>query len=116
MNIQEVFDKAAYHLLTQKQRSVNQYNKCMYRGDGGKMCAVGVLIPDELYDDSMEHCTVESILDGHYDLEFLKPHVTILDELQVVHDHKDPRMWLSCLNTLAVKYKLKTSVLEQVAS
>jgi hypothetical protein len=116
MNIQEVFDTVATHLLTQKERSVNEYNKCMYRGDGGKMCAVGVLIPDESYDDRMEFSPVESILERYDALMFLKPHMSILSELQTIHDYSDPRMWLNCLESLAFKYKLKTNVLEQLAS
>lgn len=47
------------HLTKQKAQSMGDYGKdgeggCMYRGEEGKMCAVGCLIKDEFYDRLME--------------------------------------------------------------
>jgi hypothetical protein len=42
------------HLTKQRARSVDSGGGCAYRGDGGMMCAVGCLIPDDKYHKNME--------------------------------------------------------------
>ena len=61
MTTQELFDKVAVHLLTQDQRSMGHFighsddrPQCAYRGDKGRMCAIGCLITDEHYDIALE--------------------------------------------------------------
>ena len=49
MDSQEIFDKVVDHLRKQGHRSVDEYGSCMYRAPNGDMCAVGCLIPDNLY-------------------------------------------------------------------
>lgn len=51
MTNQEAFDKMIVHLKNQgwEQSLVNNNGDCAYRSSDGKMCAVGVLIPDEEY-------------------------------------------------------------------
>lgn len=49
----EVITRVAKHLAQQKERAIGG-NGCMYRTPGGKMCAVGCLIPDELYSESFD--------------------------------------------------------------
>ena len=48
---QEVFDVVAKHLLTQNAKSMDDPwdEMCAYRGENGRRCAVGALIPDDLY-------------------------------------------------------------------
>jgi hypothetical protein len=48
MTKQEIFDKVAAHLLTQRKRCVNQTGDCVYRSDDGLKCAAGCLIPDDV--------------------------------------------------------------------
>ena len=50
---QSVYDKVCAHLAAQKTRSMNA-NGCAYRGALGRSCAVGCLIPDEIYDPDMD--------------------------------------------------------------
>lgn len=52
----------ADHLAKQRERSVNAKDICQYRGPNGTMCAVGVLIPDELYSTKLEQTTIMSLL------------------------------------------------------
>jgi hypothetical protein len=61
MNRQEIFDKVAKHLLTQNAPATVVYDgpdgdvlHCVYRSPAGLKCAVGVLIPDELYHPGIE--------------------------------------------------------------
>jgi hypothetical protein len=51
---QEVFDKVAVYLLNQPERCEDFDEKCLYRGPNGNKCAVGFLIPDELYQPSWD--------------------------------------------------------------
>jgi len=58
MSMQSVFTKVATHLLTQRAKSVGRDKEgeslCQYRGEGGRSCAIGCLIPDELYNQVYE--------------------------------------------------------------
>lgn len=62
LTLQGVYDKVARHLLTQRARSrlsVAPHCKdlgggCAYRGEGGRACAVGCLIPDNAYDPGFD--------------------------------------------------------------
>jgi hypothetical protein len=58
MNAQEIFDKVVTHLRTQGKQAKNTSDDCVYRRPNGLMCAVGCLIPDELYDPALEGATV----------------------------------------------------------
>ena len=101
MTEQEVFDKVAPHLLTQQVAAYgpnpnpgdeSQGKSCLYRGPNGTMCAVGCLIPDEVYNPVMEGSGVENLLDAYEEeLPDLVPHVDLLVRLQAVHDRYMPR-------------------------
>jgi hypothetical protein len=53
--LQALLDRMADHLATQKARAVEpKSGVCRYRAEGGLMCAVGCLIPAELYDSDIE--------------------------------------------------------------
>jgi hypothetical protein len=59
MNLQPLFDEIVAHLRKQNARSLNVSqltgaSGCAYRGDNGLTCAVGCLIPDELYSPFIE--------------------------------------------------------------
>ena len=56
MNTQEMFSKIVTHLRAQGKPSINpdMHDSCMYRSKDGCMCAVGVLMTDEHYDDGVE--------------------------------------------------------------
>ncbi len=57
MNNQEIYDKVSKHLLTQNKKSKLD-GKCSYRGDNHTSCAIGCLIPYDLYDSQMEGGTI----------------------------------------------------------
>lgn len=60
MKLQEIFDKAARHLMHMEGPSMDTFNDtCAYRGEdhgefNGQMCAVGVFIKDEFYHEDLE--------------------------------------------------------------
>lgn len=59
LNKQEIFDKCLGHMRKQGTPCVNGDNICLYRGEGGARCAIGALILDEFYDESLEGNTVD---------------------------------------------------------
>ena len=132
MNRQEVFDKVRTHLLAQGRKSVihcGTYEEtCAYRSLDGS-CAVGCLIPDELYDPEIEGTTVEGLLttnatiavvDGlpiwtaqvadspicrHLGIENLGD-VEFLQQLQKIHDTVPPAAWADQLEAFRQKHGL----------
>ena len=105
MTSQEIFDTVLDHLREQGKASVGRSNECRYRGEDGTSCAVGCLLPDELYHPLIEGVAVEQLLgadslpssykshaheilpimariEGHLGAEHLK----LLKELQDAHD------------------------------
>lgn len=55
MDTQTVVDKVLKHLWDQGECSRDPFiNACAYRGRNGTKCAIGILIPDEIYLPEME--------------------------------------------------------------
>jgi len=123
MEAQEIFDKVATHLLKQGRRSTQPESgeMCAYRGADGTKCAVGVLIPDELYNDMMEGRTIVGLLDSEqYNLpEWMSKNEGLLGSLQSVHDResrwKDSATMKRALRTVAGDNRLTSDVLEELA-
>lgn len=112
-SFQEIFDTVCTQLAAQGGPSMkfikttydtNGSVSCAYRGENGRMCAMGVLIKDEEYDPKFEGKTafkVMSILDlekvGSIRKEFI-------DELQSAHDYAATVVGVAC-NELAPWYR-----------
>lgn len=109
MNRQEIYDTVKKHLLTQGKKSeiVGNYGaECVYRGPDGLRCAIGALIPDYLFDSSMENKTVRSLLKDHPEVaEHLGATYSedraFLECLQGIHDCNTPAAWSEQLERLA---------------
>lgn len=88
MNAQQIFNTVAAHLFAQGKQSKNlESGCCLYRGPGDTMCAVGCLIPDDVYDKRMENWSVRTVISRYEALYRLGPHERLLDLLQTTHDH-----------------------------
>jgi hypothetical protein len=63
MTKQEIFNKVYAHLIAQGNRARapgrSGLMKCAYRASDGGMCAIGCLIPDELYKRELEEYSVD---------------------------------------------------------
>ncbi len=146
MSLQSVFDTVAAHLLSQGRRSwrgdkATGVGMCRLRADDGARCAVGCLLPDEVYDESLEGRTIDTIMhtaewqrgsSGPYScaamparrawdhLAGLAPEAadgqlgSLLGELQAVHDKMDPARWLETLMSVAWRHGLSTGRLRAV--
>jgi hypothetical protein len=92
MNDQGAFDAALLHLLIQGHRSVSSSGRSQLRGPEGEKSAIGALIPDRLYRNSMEGKTIQQLL-AAYNPEYLplRHHLSgvglpLLNALQDLHD------------------------------
>lgn len=98
MTLQEIFDKSVEY---QRIHGQAYEHGCWYRSPSGKKCAVGCLIPDELYNPQVESTVVCGLFDtGTQPLSYVvlskmlldsgldKGTWTLLSELQNIHDSK----------------------------
>jgi len=103
MTPQEIFDTVAKHLFTQGKPAkqlvpdpdlddgVDDY-QCRYRAADGTKCAVGVLLPDELYVESMEGQSLSGLImnagkQGLPELpSWMEENASLLMYLQGAHD------------------------------
>lgn len=129
MNMQEAFDKIATHLATQGKRSVkrkkfeDEVELCLYRSPDGLSCAVGCLIPDELYKEKLEGSRAWTIFDmpefeklGDYLMEGIETgyemdrFVGFMGAMQGVHDSETFDIKTELLD-VAIQYRLDPAIL-----
>ncbi len=116
MTRQEIYNKVKAHLLTQNQQSMRTFeygDGCAYRSENGLSCAIGCLIPDDLYNAGIEGSDVHGLLDNYDgEFDFLRPtdHVEssccFLEYLQNIHDKYPVEEWEQRLTKFAKTYKL----------
>lgn len=98
-NNQEVFDYVVEKLYRQGKKSIAYRDNgtesyCVYRAKDGCKCAVGHLIPYDMYTAKMEGHTVYSLTDGEFEDKKLKKvadyikkfNIELLNLLQQAHD------------------------------
>ena len=119
MTAQEIFDKAAVGLLTQKAKSYlvnpdgHESMVCAYRGANGKKCAAGFCIEDSLYEKSMERNTVSGVI-RRFNLKELAVHEVLLVTLQSIHDGVSIAAWKAELLHLAKTRELSTEKIDNL--
>lgn len=106
MTKQETFDIVVAHLRRQGCKSERGQGHCMYRGPAGRMCAAGILIPDDKYRSEMEGSTVLGeelgtlLVDLGHDLG-------LVSDLQYIHDFNAPKDWEARFEVRASDHGLK---------
>lgn len=120
---QEIFDRVATHLLRQNAVA-SRGGCCVYRDDQGRKCAVGALIPDEIYSPRMEGHNISNLWasvpgDCRERAAFAEKHWQLLRALQSVHDKVMGNAPGTCrplfeeyLRRVAEHYELSTAVLD----
>lgn len=117
MNRQEIYNTVKEHLLKQGRKSAETTDDpftpdaCKYRGPDGTKCAIGVLIPDELYSPDMEGRGIRRL--AQY--TDLRAYLNMLDaatdnllyDLQTVHDGFAVLDWPKRLERVAIQHGLK---------
>lgn len=79
---QTAFDAAYVHCMEQKVRSVDTRD-CLYRGPNGTKCAVGCLIPDDLYHEDMEGSSGAGVV---MSIGWAHLSMGLIDSIQNAHD------------------------------
>lgn len=125
----DAFQKVKNHLLTQKEKSVKRFRYsdpiCQYRGDTGTSCAIGCLIPNEIYTEDMEvYNSFRSLFECYPILKpYLKPlkiKINYYREplyykreplflgtiLQEIHDKEKVENWEELLSKLEKRLKI----------
>lgn len=109
--LQQVFDFVANHLLTQGKKAINITGGCVYNHAGASTaCAIGCLIPEEMYDNSIEGGNIEEVLET-YDVPNISQEMyKLLAALQNVHDGYLASRWeielIAVAETFDLKHKL----------
>ena len=117
MDRQEVFNKVATHLLTQKSKAQKLVDDefraaCYYLMEDGRKCAVGCLLPDGHPGQKLMG-TVSNLLWQYPDLAYLwevdelNNDVWFLTRLQEIHDSVDVENWHYQLTQFARDQKLE---------
>lgn len=129
LNRQVVFDAIARH-AKKKVRALTEEGQCVYRGLEGSRCFIGVLIPDELFEQGMNGCGLVCHLLGRYRLapfenqyfssgarEYLGAgDVFFLGDIQSIHDSNGPKYWDDLLVDFAHRYGLSPAVVLEAAN
>lgn len=113
---QETFDTVARHLLTQAEKAIRTgtLDECAYRGDRGLRCAVGCLLPDDLYDPSMEGQSCFKGSDVGAIMQRLGYDPGLLELLQAIHDSRSVAGWPDALGDLAARKWLSAAVVDDL--
>lgn len=138
--MQAIFDKVATHMLLQGEPALGRGIKadsCMYRGtkkmqsgtifkpcDVVTKCAVGCLIPDELYHTGLEGLTVDQESQKEKNQLYVSPLLNVLEKvgiprsaapllsmLQKVHDKVPEGKWSGELKEVADRCGLSREVI-----
>lgn len=117
---QELFDTVVAHLRKQNakaMRTLSGYanscaSGCAYRADNGYTCAIGCLLPDDVYTSTMENNGIDTLLDGSFQLpadlraEFID-NQDLLRSLQTTHDGYRVDQWEDRFREVAQMFKLQ---------
>lgn len=108
MTDQEIYDRIVTHLRKQWARSATPDGlQCLYRSTDGKMCAVGCLIPDDVYSPQMERWSVTRLTEGWSALRPLfGSNIMLLNRLQMIHDQYPLNKWEYKFEECARHFKL----------
>lgn len=89
MTKQEIFDIVWNSIISQGGPSVNTFNGCAYRGNNGRKCAAGWLIPDEDYNTNYEGQVVSRYIKNSVTDYFKSRDLDIcfIIKLQGIHDN-----------------------------
>lgn len=113
MTDQEAFNRVVVHLNVQRKAARDDTSMCLYRQPFTiKKCAIGCLIPDEMYDPDMEGAYIEHLIENSEGLPFENVHRGLLSALQEAHDMIPVNGWKTELRYIADKFNLDPGILK----
>jgi hypothetical protein len=108
---QEVFDTIVNSLRAQGCKSSDGFDTCCYRGENNTKCAAGHLILDSEYGSWMEGMVIGGVTENKKCpsslLERMSPHLSLIGQLQSVHDGFPVSDWEDRFEKVAQAYSLK---------
>lgn len=107
----DVIKQVGTHLLRQNARSDDGHMNCMYRGQGGLMCAAGCLIAEDEYEASFEGNLWRSLVENE---QVPDAHRFLITRLQRIHDDYPPEDWDFRLKKLCDQYAVDSSWIDEV--
>ena len=117
MKQQDIFNKASAHLRSMDGPSLDDRgDSCMYRGENGAMCAVGVFISDEHYFTDMEGGGIDGSNMRAREAVALSwgqdcldaPQLDLLSDLQNAHDQGSRRDdWSNIIRVSLERIRMK---------
>ncbi len=113
----QVFDRVATHMMSIRQLvHPVSIRSCRYR-DGDLRCAIGCLIPDEVYSPTFESNAVQLLIDSvpWFTDSGLTAHARLLNSLQFIHDTQPTEDWLDELTWLADRHQIGFFAREEMA-
>ncbi len=107
----DIFKIIKYGLLRQNCKSLNSEGNCAYRGYNEKlgidtMCAVGMIIDDSYYDESIENKSVadeivlEAVRISNPEWDLRPSGVNMLIDLQSIHDTNKLFFWADAFRSV----------------
>jgi hypothetical protein len=117
MTKHELFIKVKNHLLTQNKKAyvdLDINGSCALRGMDNTKCAVGCLIPDELYNPDMEHQMwtdpFDDLICNYYGLN-KKEYYDVMGPMRTIHDYRKVEYWKEEIDNLEIELFEKGQVL-----
>ena len=114
---QGIFDYVVAKLAEQGKRSRISYEGCKYHGPGGTKCAVGHIIPDDLYIPEMDQnhgYSISRLIECEV-FRYLKPYMGLLYDLQKAHDVSiDAEEIRDNLKIVAQAHMLKSCMIDKM--
>jgi hypothetical protein len=115
LSAKEIYERVSAHLLTQRAVSEDENGSCRLRGDGGRKCAIGSLIRDDLYCFDIEgvgiayyrHARDGALLRALYasNVNVYDEHIVeLLTELEELHDNAHVDEWPQLLEALGQRH------------
>lgn len=110
-----VFYTIKNHLLNQMERAIGKNGYCCFRSPSGLSCAVGCMIPEDRYYPDFESITLVDMHPPATDVEIefrdalesngidFDRDYPMLEDLQAIHDRKEPHNWEAELKELEVQ-------------
>jgi hypothetical protein len=107
LEAQNIFNTVVNHLRAQNCKSLDKIGRSKYRGLDNCKCAAGILIDDCLYEEGMEGWNITEIINDNEILSMVfGAHITLINQLQALHDWIEVRQWEAALEKLAQQYNL----------
>ncbi|MDB4431169.1 hypothetical protein N9137_02140 [Pseudomonadales bacterium] len=105
-----VIDYVEKHLLEQGGRSIDCDGECAYRGENGTACAIGCLIPNEMYDEGIENHAYDDAFDiircNTGDSSLLNINNDVAYRIQIIHDSFCEGSWIDQLKSVRKRHSI----------